>query len=66
MIKQNITERKFANNLREAKRVFLARTGYPYGRHRKLTGIDIWKLKNPTKTRRYFIGTELEFLNLQQ
>jgi hypothetical protein len=55
--------KKYAKNLIEAKKIFKEKTGSTYTIGSKIKGIEIYKLKNPTNTRKYFVGTYMEWLN---
>lgn len=58
--------RKYTKTLSEAKKLFKLKTGTEYGKGiDHYSGIRIHKLQiMKTKTRKYFVGTHLEWLNL--
>ncbi len=57
--------KKYANNLREAKKMYLDHTGHEYGKaHEHLTPIKIFKLKRGKNKGKYFVGSYFEYLNL--
>ena len=58
--------RKFTQTFKEAKELFFLKTGKKWNIDDKPpSGITIFKLKiMKTKTRRFFVGTYLEWLNL--
>lgn len=57
--------KKFARTLPEAKEQFLKKTGVNFNPNvTHHSGIKIWKLKSKkTNTRRYFVGSFIEWLN---
>lgn len=60
------TSKKFTETLLEAKKLFKLKTGYDYDTEKhSASTINIYKLKTmKTKTRKYFIGSHIEWLNL--
>lgn len=56
--------KKYAKDMAEAKKVYKERTGVVWKESGyKPAGVTIYKLKNPTPTRKYFVGTHIEWLN---
>lgn len=55
--------KNYAKNLVEAKKIFKEKTGSSYTIGSKVKGIEIYKLKKPTATRKYFVGTYMDWLN---
>ena len=57
--------RKYTENLRDAKKLYKLKTGRDWEDVHSYGGTTIFKLKiMRTKTRRYFVGTYMEWLNL--
>lgn len=66
-IKTMNRNRKYAETLSDAKRLFKIKTGTEYNNqnHTKTSGCLIFKLKTmKTNKRKYFVGTYMEWLNL--
>lgn len=59
------SNRKYTSSLTEAKKLFKLKTGVDYSNTPHYSGIKLFKLKiMKTKTRTYFVGTYIEWLNL--
>lgn len=58
-----MSQKKYAKTLREAKKLYEERTGKDFDKVNTFSGVTIYKLKSPTPTRKYFVGTHLEWLN---
>lgn len=53
--------KNYTQTLLQAKKLIKERTGK---RYTKINGLRIFKLKTQTPTRKYFVGSEFEWLNL--
>ena len=57
--------RKFTTTLRDAKKLYKLKTGVEFGEGNEDLYTRIFRLKiMRTKTRRYFVGSYMEWLNL--
>jgi hypothetical protein len=56
--------KKYAKDMVEAKKIYKERTGIVWkDAGYKPSGVTIYKLKNQTPTRKYFVGNHMEWLN---
>jgi hypothetical protein len=55
--------KKYAKNLIEAKKQYKEKTGSTFKKGSNIKGVGIYKLKNPTATKKYFVGTYFEWIN---
>ena len=60
--------KKFAQNKREAKKLFKEITNFEWNseehHNQGRLGVTIFKLSRPTPKRKFFVGTQFEWLNL--